>query len=49
MKKPVPPDPWGNTYVYTIPSATTGKDYDLISYGSDGQPGGTGDAADITN
>ncbi|MDR3483162.1 MAG: type II secretion system major pseudopilin GspG [Burkholderiaceae bacterium] len=49
LKKPVPPDPWGNAYVYTIPSATQGKDYDLISYGSDGQAGGTGDAADITN
>jgi general secretion pathway protein G len=49
LKKPVPPDPWGNAYVYTIPSATAGKDYDLISYGSDGQPGGAGDAADITN
>lgn len=49
LKKPVPPDPWGNTYVYNIPSTTAGKDYDLISYGSDGQPGGMGDAADITN
>ena len=49
LKKPVPPDPWGNAYLYTIPSATPGKDYDIISYGSDAQPGGTGDAADVTN
>jgi general secretion pathway protein G len=49
LKKSVPADPWGNAYVYTIPSTTTGKDYDLISYGSDGQPGGTGDATDISN
>ncbi|HEY8023544.1 MAG TPA: type II secretion system major pseudopilin GspG [Burkholderiaceae bacterium] len=49
LKKPVPPDPWGNAYVYTIPSATAGKDYDLISYGADGQPGGTGTNADISN
>ncbi len=49
LKKAVPADPWGNAYVYNIPSATQGKDYDLISYGSDGQAGGTGDAADITN
>jgi len=49
LKKPVPPDPWGNPYVYNIPSTIQGKDYDLISYGSDGQPNGTGDAADITN
>ena len=49
LKKPVPHDPWGNAYVYTIPSATQGKDYDLVSYGADGQPGGTGLNADITN
>jgi len=49
LKKPVPADPWGNAYVYTIPSATAGKDYDLISYGADGQAGGTGTNADITN
>ncbi|MBP9806036.1 MAG: type II secretion system protein GspG, partial [Candidatus Accumulibacter sp.] len=24
-------------------------DFDIISYGKDGQPGGTGDAADVTN
>ena len=49
LKKPVPPDPWGNAYVYTIPSTVQGKDYDLICYGADGQPGGTGENADITN
>lgn len=49
LKKPVPPDPWGNAYVYTIPSTVTGKDYDLVSYGADGQAGGTGDNADVTN
>jgi general secretion pathway protein G len=49
LKKPVPLDPWGTPYVYTIPSTTPGKDYDLVSYGADGQPGGTGVNADITN
>ncbi|HSY29797.1 MAG TPA: type II secretion system major pseudopilin GspG, partial [Burkholderiaceae bacterium] len=49
LKKPVPPDPWGNAYVYTIPSATPGKDYDLISNGPTGQPGGTGLNAPISN
>jgi general secretion pathway protein G len=49
LKKAVPADPWGNAYVYTIPSTVPGKDYDLISYGADGQPGGTDDNADITN
>lgn len=49
LKKAVPADPWDNAYVYTIPSATPNKDYDLISYGADGQPGGTGLNADISN
>lgn len=42
----VPRDPWGNEYEYTYPGAT-GR-YDIISYGRDGQPGGTGPDADIT-
>jgi general secretion pathway protein G len=49
LKKAIPPDPWGNAYVYTNPSVTPGKDYDLISYGADGVVGGTGVNADITN
>jgi general secretion pathway protein G len=40
-------DPWGNEYQYQIPG--THGDYDLSSYGSDGQPGGTGTSADIGN
>ena len=44
----VPKDPWGNEYVYTIPSEH-GNDYDLMSYGADGQSGGEGENADITN
>ena len=47
LKKAVPQDPWGNAYVYRIPG--THGDYDLVSYGKDGQPGGTGEASDITN
>jgi len=42
----VPPDPWGTAYQYRNPS-TTGRDYDLLSYGKDRAPGGTGDDADI--
>ncbi|MBU8975705.1 MULTISPECIES: type II secretion system major pseudopilin GspG [unclassified Lysobacter] len=41
----VPPDPWGNAYVYRVPG--TSGDYDLFSYGKDGRPGGEGDDADI--
>lgn len=47
LKKAVPPDPWGNAYVYKIPGDH--GEFDLLSYGKDGQPGGTGEAADITN
>ena len=47
LTKGVPIDPWGNAYIYKIPG--THGDYDLISYGKDGQPGGEGEAADITN
>jgi general secretion pathway protein G len=46
LSKAVPPDPWGKPYVYRVPGAS--GDYDLISYGKDGQPGGTGDAADVS-
>lgn len=47
LKKEVPMDPWGNPYVYKSPGEH--GDFDLLSYGKDGQPGGTGEAADITN
>jgi general secretion pathway protein G len=47
LKKSVPLDPWGNPYVYRMPGEH--GDLDLLSYGKDGQPGGEGDAADITN
>ena len=47
IKPSVPKDPWGNEYVYTCPGEH--GDYDLVSYGADGQPGGEGDNADITN
>ena len=42
----VPKDPWGNPYVYTLEG---GNKYTIISYGEDGQPGGTGTAADISS
>ena len=42
-------DPWGNQYTYVSPSTHEGYDYDLYSYGSDNQEGGTGEAADIVN
>jgi len=47
LKKEVPLDAWGNPYVYRMPGEH--DEYDLLSYGKDGQPGGTGEAADITS
>ncbi len=42
----VPMDPWGRNYIYVSPGVHN-KDYDLESYGKDGEQGGTGDDADI--
>jgi general secretion pathway protein G len=47
LKKPVPADPWGAPYAYKSPGEH--GEYDLMSYGSDRQPGGTGEAADVTS
>lgn len=47
LKKNVPLDPWGNAYVYKIPGEH--GEFDLLSYGKDGQMGGEGEAADVTN
>ena len=43
----VPADPWGHPYVYRAPGEH--GPYDILSYGSDGQEGGTGTASDITS
>jgi general secretion pathway protein G len=47
LRKGVPLDPWGKPYIYKMPGEK--GEYDLISYGKDGQPGGTGESADLTN
>lgn len=47
LKKAVPADPWGNAYQYKSPGEH--GEYDLASLGSDGQVGGTGEAADVTS
>ncbi len=44
----VPRDPWKREYVYTVPGPD-GQPFEIISYGSDGKPGGEGDAADISS
>lgn len=47
LKKEVPKDPWGKVYVYSIKSET--GDVQILSMGKDGQTGGAGDSADISN
>jgi general secretion pathway protein G len=45
--KGVPLDPWQNEYVYKIPGEH--GEFDILSYGADGQPGGEDEDADIGN
>jgi len=47
LRKSVPNDPWGRPYQYRQPGEH--GDFDLFSYGKDGQPGGSGEDADIVN
>jgi general secretion pathway protein G len=47
LQKAAPPDPWGKPYQYRSPGEH--GEFDLLSLGKDGQPGGSGDAADITS
>ena len=42
----VPNDPWSNPYIYRSPGERGA--YEIMSYGSDGQEGGSGIAADIS-
>jgi general secretion pathway protein G len=47
LAKGVPNDPWGNPYQYKSPGDH--GEADILSFGKDGQPGGDGENADITN
>ncbi len=47
LKKDLPLDPWGRAYAYKIPGEK--GEYDLVSLGKDGAPGGAGEAADLRN
>ena len=40
----LPADPWGRPYIYR---AAPGGGFELVSYGRDGEPGGTGEDRDI--
>lgn len=41
-------DPWGNPFVLVMPGQVN-KDFDILSYGADGQQGGSGEDADIVS
>lgn len=47
LKKGVPLDPWGHAYQYHAPGSKA--EYEIVSLGKDGEPGGTGEAADISS
>lgn len=40
-------DPWGNQYYCESSNPVQNIDFDIVSFGADGQPGGDGDDADI--
>ncbi|TLD40477.1 MAG: General secretion pathway protein G [Candidatus Jettenia ecosi] len=46
-KKFVPKDPWGNNYTYLYPGEH--GDYDIVSHGADGNPGGEGEDKDVAS
>ncbi len=47
LKRDIPEDPWGHAYIYRRPGQH--GDYDLVSLGADGQPGGEGENADVVS
>ena len=47
LKSAVPADPWGNEYQYKYPGDR--GEMDIFSYGADGNPGGEGEEADVSN
>lgn len=46
LKKSIPPDPWGKAYLYRSPGKAS--DFEILSLGKDGQPGGIDENADIS-
>lgn len=44
----IPTDPWGMDFIYRSPGDEE-RDYEIISYGADGEEGGDGFDADITS
>jgi len=46
LRGDLPADPWDRPFLYRMPGAS-GVVYEIVSYGADGQPGGSGEAADV--
>ncbi|MCU0594132.1 MAG: type II secretion system major pseudopilin GspG, partial [Desulfobacterota bacterium] len=44
----LPKDPWDRDYLYLSPGIRN-RDFDLWSYGADGEEGGEGEDADVAN
>ncbi len=44
----VPRDPWGRPYIYAVPGRD-GTPFEILSYGRDGRPGGSGEDAEISS
>ena len=47
LRKAVPADPWGHSYVYRSPGSESTWGFDLLSTGRDGAVGGNGEDADL--
>jgi general secretion pathway protein G len=47
LRKRVPLDPWGNSYIYRFPGQENAHGFDLLTYGADGRPAGEGDHSAI--
>ena len=47
LQTKLPQDPWGRNYTYRYPGEN--GEYDLLSLGKDGQPGGEGENAEVTS
>ena len=49
LRKEIPLDPWGRPFIYKSPGEVNADSYDLLSFGRDGEAGGTGEDADVTS
>lgn len=49
LNKDIPLDPWNNNYEYEYPGPFGPESFIIRSYGADAQPGGEGEAADVSS